>query len=170
MEKYNCKVIVCGPAVGKTYLAEHDDRFVDVDGMRARYKYNLQDISYKEFEEGKYNRGDAVNHGSTEYAINLLNETIKDNKIALISYQPEVLNYVINSNIDYCLVYADISLREEYKKRMEDRGNKEEFVAAMTDEKVWEEFYKTDEKDTRPKYKVKLLKGQYLSDIKYHFI
>ena len=99
MKKYDCKVILCGPAIGKTYLAEHDDRFVDVDGMRARYKYNIQDISKKEFEEGKYNRGDAVNQDSTNYAINLLKEALKNNKIALISYQKEILDYVIQSNI-----------------------------------------------------------------------
>lgn len=39
--KIRCNIIVCGPAIGKTYLAEHDSRFVDVDGMKADYKYNL---------------------------------------------------------------------------------------------------------------------------------
>lgn len=28
----DCHIIVCGPAVGKTYLAQHDNRFVDLDG------------------------------------------------------------------------------------------------------------------------------------------
>ena len=138
--------------------------------MRAKYKYNLQDISNKEFEEGKYNRGEVVNHDSGEYAINILKETIDNGKIAMISYQPEVLDYVINSNLDYCLVYADISLREEYIKRMENRGNKKEFIDAMTNEKAWEDFYNTDEKDNKPKYKIKLQKGQYLSDIKDYFV
>ena len=166
MKKYNCSVILCGPAIGKTYLAMHDDRFVDIDGERAKYKYNIQEQSYDDFEKGKSNRGKVVNNDSLEYAINLLNETIKNNKIALISYQKEILEYVINNNIDYCLVYADISLREEYAKRMLDRGNPKQFVDSMTNEEVWEQFFNIDDNDDKAKYKLKLQKGQYLSDVK----
>ena len=40
MEKsIKCNVIVCGPAIGKTYLAKHDKRFIDLDDMKATYKY-----------------------------------------------------------------------------------------------------------------------------------
>lgn len=169
MKKYNCKVILCGPAIGKTYLAEHDSHFVDIDGARARYKYNLQNSNYKDFEKGKSNRGKVINTDSMQYAINLLEKTIKSNKIALISYHEEILNYIWNNKIDYCLVYTDISLREEYKKRMEKRGNPDSFVNEMTNEKAWKRFHEKDEKDTRPKYKIKLSKGQYLSDIKEYF-
>ena len=35
MEKYDCKVILCGPGVGKSYLAERDNRFVDVDEIKS---------------------------------------------------------------------------------------------------------------------------------------
>ena len=35
----------------------------------------------------------------------------------------EIINYLLENNIDYCLVYTDLDLREEYKKRMEERGN-----------------------------------------------
>ena len=170
MEKYDCKVILCGPAIGKTYLASIDSRFVDIDGMRAKYKYNLEGLSYEEIEKGKYNRGEVINHDSLEYSINLLKNTIENGKIALISYNEEVLNYILQNNINYCLVYADISLREEYKNRMEKRGNSEKFVNDMTEENIWQEFYESDEKDTRPTYKLKLKKGEYLSDIKDYFV
>ena len=47
MEKYKCNIIVCGPAIGKTYLAEHDSRFVDIDGMKADYKYDTRNYKCK---------------------------------------------------------------------------------------------------------------------------
>jgi hypothetical protein len=170
MKKYNCKVILCGPAVGKTYLSNHDNRFVDIDDMRAKYKYNIQNQSNEEFEKGKSNRGKIVNNDSLEYAKNLLDNTIRSGRIALISYQEELLQYVIDNKIDYCLVYADISLRKEYKMRMEQRGNIKKFVDDMTNEKAWEEFYFINENDNKPKYKIKLKKGQYLSDLIDYFV
>ncbi len=170
MVKYECKIILCGPGVGKTYLAKHDNHFVDIDDKRARYKYNIQNISVEEFEKEKYNRGKTVNKDYYEYSIKLLNETITNNKIALISYQETLLNYIIENKIDYCLVYADISLRNEYKSRMEKRGNNKEFVYAMTNKKAWDEFFKRNENDKTAKYKIKLKEGQYLSSIKDYFI
>ena len=165
MSKYDCKIILCGPATGKTFLANHDNRFVDIDGMRAKYKYNIENLSYEEFEKGKSNRGIVVNNDSMNYSIKLLKNTINSGKVALISYHKELLEYIINNKIDYCLVYADISLRKEYIKRMKNRGNNEKFIDDMTNENSWKKFYKANENDTKPKYKVKLKKGQYISDI-----
>ncbi len=138
--------------------------------MRAKYKYNIQNQSNEEFEKGKSNRGKIVNNDSLEYAKNLLDNTIRSGRIALISYQEELLQYVIDNKIDYCLVYADISLRKEYKMRMEQRGNIKKFVDDMTNEKAWEEFYFINENDNKPKYKIKLKKGQYLSDLIDYFV
>ena len=60
MQKIPCQLIVCGPAVGKTYLAETDSRFVDLDEMKAIYKYGLQRMPRREREAGKMQRGKAV--------------------------------------------------------------------------------------------------------------
>ncbi len=166
MNKYDCKVILCGPAVGKTYLASHDSHFVDIDGMRAKYKYGLTGLSIEEMEKGKLNRGNVVNKDYQEYTIKLLEETIKSGKIALISYQEKVLNYVIDNNIDYCLVYADIDSRGEYISRMLKRGNSDKFVEDMTNIDAWNDFYQKNDTDEKPKYKIKLNKNQYLFDIK----
>ena len=59
--KYKCNVIVCGAAVGKTYLAEHDRRFIDLDDMKANYKYGLQNATREEREKGKLNRETIIN-------------------------------------------------------------------------------------------------------------
>ncbi len=169
MEKYNCKVILAGPAIGKTYLAEHDSHFVDVDSEKAKYKYDLYDATPEELEKGKFDRGEEIRKDSSAYAINMLKETIASGKIALISYHEKVLNYINDNNIDYCLVYADLSLREEYIERMKRRGNSEKFISELTNEKVWKEYYERDANDVKAKYKVKLKSGEYLSDIKDRF-
>lgn len=170
MRKYNCNVILCGPAIGKTYLSEHDDRFIDIDGLRSKYKYDLLNSTYEEFESDKYKEKEIINNDSIDYAINLLNKALKEGKIALISYHKEILAYILKNNIDYCLVYADKSLRMEYEHRMKERGNPDNFVYEMTNKDSWNKFYEDDENDKRPKYKIKLTKGQYLSNIKDYFV
>ena len=69
MEKYRCNVIVCGPAIGKTYLATHDKRFIDIDEMKADYKYGLYNLTREEKERGKLDRGKIINDDSSKYAI-----------------------------------------------------------------------------------------------------
>lgn len=161
---------MAGPATGKTFLSEQDHHFVDIDGERAKYKYNLYSKTPEELEKGKSNRGEAIHKDSKEYAIQLLEETIQSGRIALVSYQEEIVEYLNTHHIDYCLVYAERSAREEYRERMIHRGNPEEFVRQMTEEDAWNQFFEKDKKDNRPKYKIILKKNQYLSDIKNDFL
>jgi len=170
LDKIKCNIIVCGPAVGKTHLAERDKRFIDLDGMKAEYKYGLYNLSNEEKEKGKLNRGEIVNNDSTKYAIKILEEAIKNNKIVLLSYSPGILQYVIENKIKYCLVYAGRDLYEEYAERMKKRGNSFNFIEKMTNKDIWEKFYNENKNDSNPTYKVELKKGQYLSDIKNLFI
>lgn len=170
MKKYNCNIIVCGPGIGKTYLASIDDRFVDIDGRKSAYKYGLENLSIEEREHDKLKRWKALREDSKEYAIKLLEETVKSNRIALISFHEYLINYAIEKEYDYCLVYAGLDLAEEYAKRMRLRGNSEEFVNEMTSKKNWERFYKENSTDSKPKYRIELKKGKYLSDIKDYFI
>ena len=170
MKKIKCNIIVCGPAIGKTYLAQHDSNFVDIDGMKADYKYNLYGISQEEKEKGKLNRGEIVNFDSSKYAINLLEKTISENRIALLSYNEKIINFIIENKYEYCLVYADKNLNNEYAQRMKKRGNTKLFIEQMTNPKNWDEFYEKNINDNNPTYKIKLNSGQYLSDIKDIFI
>lgn len=159
-----CDVVICGPAVGKTYLSKNDSRFIDLDELKAKYKYGI--VSDENFEENKLNRGKIVHEDSFEYAINILNETIKTDKIVLMSFNKQIIEYLINNKIDYCLVYTDINLRDEYINRMKNRGNSNEFIERMTNIDDWKKFYIENSSDPNPKYKIKLGKNQYLSDIK----
>ncbi len=171
MKQIKCNIIVCGPAIGKTYLAEHNNRFIDVDEMKADYKYNLYGVSKEEKEKGKLNRGETVNSNSSKYAIELLEKTIANNQIALLSYNnKKIIKYVIENKYEYCLVYANKSLREEYAERMKNRGNNSIFIDKMTNHEYWDEFYDENFNDKNAKYKIELKSGQYLSDIKDLFI
>lgn len=169
-KKYNCNVILCGPAVGKTYLASIDNRFIDIDHERAKYKYNLYSKNDVEFESTKADRGKTINKDYNEFTIKLLKKTIKENKIALISYQKEILDYILDNNIKYCLVYADLSARNEYIKRMKNRGNNDKFISEMTNIESWNKFYINNECDNKATYKIKLKNNEYLSDYKDYFI
>ena len=166
MEKLNCNIIVCGPAVGKTYLAEKDNRFIDLDEAKAIYKYGLENLTREEKESGKLNRGTVVRHDSTNFAINKLLEAIENNKVVLLSYNEKILKYIIDNKIEYCLVYASQDSSEEYKERMAKRGNNSNFIEEMTNEDKWQQFYVSNKNDSNATYKIELKKGQYLSDIK----
>ena len=160
-------VIICGPAVGKTYLSKNDSRFIDLDQIKAQYKYDITNTD--DFEKNKYNRGTIIHEDSLEYALNILKKEVKNEKIILLSFNKDLLNYVINNKLKYCLVYPSIDCREEYINRMRLRGNSEQFIKAMTDEKIWNDYYYRNKNDIKPNLKIELKKGQYLSDIKNKF-
>ena len=158
-------VIVCGPAVGKTYLAEHDVRFVDLDRERAIYKYNLYGCSERELEAGKLNRGKVAAHDSKEFVIRRLNEEIEKGKCVLLSRDEFYINYLQENNIPYCLVYPGKDLAPEYAQRMKKRGNCDKFIRESANSEVWEKFYEEHRNDNKPTIKIELKAGQYLSDV-----
>lgn len=170
MKKINCNLIVAGPATGKTFLAMHDERFVDLDGLRAQYKYGFKDILELEFERSKGNRGEVVNKDSKDYIIKKINEVINSSKIGLLSYHDDILKYVEDNNIAYCLVYASLDSRDEYIKRMKNRGNDDDFINAMTDSDIWNDFYKKDVMNDKAVYKIELKPDEYLFDIRSYFV
>ena len=162
-----CSVVLCGPAVGKTYLSKIDSRFIDLDGMKAKYKYEI--IDETDFEKNKLNRGKVIHQDSLEYALNILKKEISNDKIILLSFNKQLLSYLWDNNIDYFLVYPNINSREEYINRMKKRGNNEQFIEAMTNIRDWNLFYTQNKNDTKPTYKIELYEGQYLSEIKNKF-
>ena len=167
MNKKLYDIIVCGPAVGKTYLSKNDSRFIDLDQIKAKYKYDI--INEDEFEKNKLNRGKIIHNDSFEYALNILNKEIKNDKIILLSFNKELLDYIIKNNLKYCLVYPNINCRNEYIKRMKNRGNPDQFIEAMTNENIWNYYYNQNKNDKKPYCKIELNSEQYLSDIKHKF-
>ncbi len=163
MELRDIRVFVCVPGVGKSYLVKKDDRFVDLDDLKARYKYAMEDVSEAQMEFLKGNRGKSVRDDSTEYmkkiTLDYLNNT---NKILLFAPNPLMVDMIFKQNIPYCLVYHSKSCVEEIRQRMRKRGNQENFINSMLD--PIDEFYKASVEDKRPAFKIELFEGEFLSD------
>ena len=163
MELKDIRVFVCVPAVGKSYLCEIDDRFVDFDDMKARYKYGYENLSVAEMEHLKGNRGKALRDDSTEYIKNQIMKYLKEtDKILLFAPNPEIVKMIYDNGIPYCLVYHSKDCIDEIEKRMLDRGNQPNFVRSMLD--PIDTFYEASVTDTRPAFKIELFRGEYLAD------
>ena len=164
MNLSDIRVFVCVPGVGKTYLSKQDDRFVDLDSIKAMYKYGYDpNVSDFDFEGYKGNRGEAVRGNTTQYMeqqmLHYLNET---DKILLFAPNPQMVEMIVNNNVPYCLVYHSKECVEEVRDRMRKRGNKENFINAMLD--PIDSFYEASVKDTRPAFKIELFNNEFLAD------
>ena len=164
MNLENIRVFVCVPGIGKTYLSKLDDRFVDLDSIKAMYKYGYdENISDFDFEGFKGNRGEAVRGSTTQYMeqqmLHYLNET---NKILLFAPNPQMVEMIVNNHVPYCLVYHSKECVEEVRERMRNRGNKENFINAMLN--PIDSFYEASVTDTRPAYKIELFNNEFLAD------
>ena len=163
MELKDIRVFVCVPAVGKSYLCDIDDRFVDFDDMKARYKYGFEDRSREEMERLKGNRGKALRDNSTEYIKEQIMKYLKEtDKILLFAPNPQIVEMIYENKIPYCLVYHSKSCIKEIEERMRNRGNQENFIRSMLD--PIDTFYEASVTDTRPAFKIELFEGEYLSD------
>ncbi len=163
MELKDIRIFVCVPAVGKSYLCDIDDRFVDFDDMKARYKYGFESYSREEMERLKGNRGKALREDSTEFIKNQIMKYLKEtDKILLFAPNPVIVEMIYQNQIPYCLVYHSKSCIKEIEERMRKRGNQENFIRSMID--PIDEFYEASVTDTRPAFKIELFEGEYLSD------
>ena len=163
MELKDIRVFVCVPAVGKSYLCEKDDRFVDFDDMKARYKYGYENLSVAEMERLKGNRGKVLREDSTEYIKNQIMKYLKEtDKILLFAPNPQIVEMIYENKIPYCLVYHSKDCIDEIEKRMLERGNQPNFVRSMLD--PIDTFYEASVTDTRPAFKIELFRGEYLAD------
>lgn len=160
----NIRAFVCVPAVGKTYLCNNNQNFVDMDELKARYKYAQEDASQTQIEWLKGNRGESVRKGATDYirlqTLKLLETT---DKILLFAPNPAIVNMLFENHIPYCLVFHSKDCINEIEQRMIQRGNQENFIRSMLD--PIDDFYANSITDTRPTIKIELSSGEYLSDI-----
>ncbi len=165
MELKDFRVFVCVPGVGKTYLSKIDSRFVDLDSEKSIYKYGLEGKSQLELEQGKSNRGKPCRNDEIAYVEKRIKECLAQNKIILVAPNPKVVQKIIELEIPYCLVYHSLDCVEEYRERMRNRGNAENFIEEMLGDEILKVFHKQSEEDSRPAFKVELKKGQFLSDL-----
>lgn len=164
MKFENIRVFVCVPGLGKSFLCKKDDRFVDMDEMRAKYKYASEDASEFEIEWAKGNRGEAKRRHSTEFIEQKTKELLENtDKILLFAPTPKIVEMIFKNQIPYCLVYHSRDCLSEVEERMRKRGNQENFIRSMIDS--FEIFHKENEEDERPEFKIELGKNEFVSDI-----
>lgn len=158
------RVFVCVPAVGKTYLCHHDDRYVDMDELKARYKYAQEDAPSEELEWAKGNRGEAVRGHSIEYVERRMFDFLQNtDKILLFAPNPQIVDMLVKNGIPYCLIFHSKGCADEIEQRMRNRGNQENFIRAMVDS--IDEYYVQNVQDENPCMKIELRRGEYLADV-----
>ena len=135
------KVYSAFPGVGKTTYFNTTDR-------------NVWDSDSSKFDK-KYFPDNYIEHIKT----GLDNDSV--DKI-LVSSHKDVRDALVKNGISFVLVYPDRSLKDEYIQRYKDRGNNDAFVKLLDDN--WDTWM--DEMDSmKAPYKVRLGKGQYLTDV-----
>lgn len=127
----NANIFLCSCATGKTWLAKHDARFVDIDMEEAIYKYDLdQHISYDDFTK-KQGHSVVVRTDSGSYIHARLLEHLANGKIILSASHRHIYEFLHSENLPY--VYIQYSEKEipAFSERMRKRGNTEDFIDAM---------------------------------------
>ena len=163
MELKDIRVFVCVPAVGKTYLSKISNRFVDMDKLKAAYKYGEDYNDDENIEKNKGNRTNPLRHDATKYIAMMTKKYLEEtDKILLFAPNPQIVQMIYENNIPYCLVFHSKDCIDEIEQRMRSRGNQENFIRAMVD--PIDEFYSASINDTRPAFKIELHRGEYLSD------
>lgn len=82
--------------------------------------------------------------------------------IIMVSSHKEVRDALVENEIEFTLVYPESDIKEDYIQRYIDRGSPESFIKLLNNN--WENWISELEEQTGCD-KVKLKKGQYLSDV-----
>lgn len=62
-------------------------------------------------------------------------------------------------------MYASPSTREEYVRRMKERENEDNFIEVNASEENFKKLYEKNINNKTARYKIELMKGEYLKDI-----
>ncbi len=165
------KVFACVPGAGKTFLTSYSDEYVDIDRIRSNYTHNRPvDFSVEEHE--KLKGGDNTlpetierKKAALNYIKNVILENLNAGKKLLITPSPDIVNYIIELKIPYCLVYFDINDNDLIKKRLHNRGNKQKFIDKNCEDNIVKMYYKMNSEDQKPSVKIELSGNEYLTDI-----
>lgn len=110
------RVIAAFPATGKTYIAGRDHRFADSDS--SRWSWKMPGARHEDWPDNYMAEIKRLVEGGTS---------------VLCSTHQEVRDALVAAEIPFTLVYPDICLREEYLRRMRDRGSDKRLVDFIGD-------------------------------------
>lgn len=160
--------IVATPGAGKSFLCDkYPNKFVDVDEMRLKIKYFVpENITRLELEQTKGDRNFPRRYKGEQYLEELHKAILSgysNGKILICSPHPEIVDFLVLSNIKFCFVYQSKNMKEEMKRRMEVRGNSPKFIEENCD--MFDEFYKQNINESKSSVKYEFETGEYLEDI-----
>lgn len=142
-------VISAFPGTGKSFITKNNNKkdFVVLDSDSSEYSW---------FKKGERNPDFPNNY------IKHIKENLGKADIIMVSSHKDVRDALVKNNIDFTLVYPDKSLKDEYIKRYQERGNDEKFIETL--DKNWNNWIEELENQTGCK-KIVLKSGQFLSDV-----
>ena len=156
--------VVATPAIGKSYLADNYEEFVDIDELRLFSKYIIpENITREELEQTKGDRQFEKRENFKEYFYNQLDIVIKQKKILLCAPHQEIKEYLFKNKIPYLFVYPKRNLKNHIKQRMIDRKNNSKFILENDD--LFYSYYEGNKHEPYAVVKYKIKKGEYLSDV-----
>lgn len=128
------------PGVGKSYLFKNNEKYNVLDSDSSKFDKDLFPSNY-------------IDH---------IKENIGKVDIILISTHDVVRKSLEENNLLFILVYPDISLKDEYIGRYNERGNDDNFIKILGEN--WENWIE-DIETQKGCIKIKLESGEYLSNI-----
>lgn len=159
----NIKVYLCICATGKSYLASHDLRFVDVDQEEAMYKFGYdQNMPQEKFSQLQ-GHGKIVRNDSENYIHNKILQHLKNGKIILSATHKHIFKFLEEQNIKYAIIQYSGKELDYFKDRMRQRGNSEDFINAMHEHR--EEAYQRHKNNKYASAVLDINENEYLSDI-----
>lgn len=144
MKTLELKSIVCSafPGTGKTYYCAGDYQPVDFAIDSDSSKFDKQDFPQNYIEHIKNSLG-------------------KHSRIFVSSHQ-EVRSALIQNEIEFTLVYPDVSLKNEYIERYKKRGSNNSFIKLINDN--WDDWISQLQNQKGCKHIV-LKSGQFISNV-----
>ena len=156
--------IVAVPAVGKSYVCDNYQNFIDVDEERLRTKYFVPEGTTRaELEATKGNRIWQIRPNYKENFEKHMQALLKTGQIFIAAPHTEAIEFFVKNNIKFCFVYASYECKNELIQRQKQRGNSQEFIEENS--KAFDEFYDQNRQENKSVLHYELKPGEYLLDV-----
>ena len=149
------KIVAGFPATGKSFIFNNQGC---LSGLKI-LDSDSSDFSWVKDKQG-YNT-DIRNPNFPNNYIEHIKESIGKVDIIFISSHDVVQKSLKDNNIEYIMIYPDISLKEEWIYRFKSRGNNDNFIRFISSN--WEKFIKDIESNSFHT-KIKLNEGEFIWD------
>ena len=160
--------VIATPGCGKSYIADRDPRFVDVDEVRLRSKYIVPEgVTRQELEETKGERTWPRVKDYRPIFEQKLDKYLEQGKILVAAPHPESFDYLDSRGIKYCFVYPDKDARAALKQRFESRNNPESFI--RENDEAFDDFLISNRQNKRAVVHYEFSGDEYLTDILQRF-